>query len=113
MPTQTFYIEGKYMGEANRAIHKDASGISYYPTSLAFFCTKCGDTWARIVVNKSDFRVEYGDCRKHEVDSLRISGERPGSLYRPWLSYLVDDLPIEVIRREFNLHLKYYERETK
>jgi len=25
----------------------------------------------------------------------------------------VDDLPIEVIRREFNLHLKYYERETK
>lgn len=111
MPMQDFFIEGKYMGQVARGRHTDASGITYSPLSLAFFCQRCGDTWARIVVDKAAFRVEYGDCRKHQVDRLSISSERPGSLYRPWLSYLVDDLPPEVVRREFNLHLKYYEEQ--
>lgn len=112
MPTQTFYIEGKYMGQMGRSLHSEG-GITYYPMSLAFLCQKCGDVWARIVVEGAAFRVEYGDCRKHAIDKMRISGEHPGSIYRPWLSYLVDDLPSEVIRREFNLHLKHYEEEQK
>lgn len=83
-------------------------GIECVPQSVAFFCNECGTLWAVASVPNSSYTLRQVLCEKHDHHHWRtISGSiwsDDDRLYR-------EALPPEVIKREFELMLKLYEKE--
>jgi hypothetical protein len=90
------------------------------PDSIAYFCSTCGDCWARVIVQESVFQIRNVPCERHERSGVFDWSSTPGSiLVTPgvtsnmlgqmfWAAAL-DYLPEPVLRREFNLAMKNHD----
>jgi hypothetical protein len=74
------------------------------------FCPTCGEIWARMPVGGSSqpWRIIGGYCEQHPGPSTYVVH---GSLMLNWEPELTAILPDDVIRREFDLHMRLWERE--
>ena len=107
MPSGHVYAEDQYLGAFSYANHP---ADSWGWQSLAYFCPECGEVWARVVMARKNgetqqFRPVIMGCRRH-FEPWGI----PGSLLRGELQYNLDELSVECLARELDVHLSYYER---
>lgn len=103
-----FYIGATYLGSSEdhiRFIHGEAQ----QPVPYVMFCPACGEVWARMpVVNSmANWRIIGGYCELHGKSARYVV---PGSLMLNWEPELTKILPDAVIRREFDLHVRLWER---
>ncbi len=88
--------------------------------SVAYFCASCGEIWARCV-SRPHWQIEVVPCESHGPSCVADARALPGSLINNFISrdYLgsfrwgtaLESLPPDALRREFLLHLQYYEKE--
>lgn len=99
---QTFFVEGKYLGQAMRplVLHMGAYAP---PLSFAYFCPVCAELWARCPVAGSEWMVWTRPCRKHPPQYSSI----PGSLWLPWEKSFNDAFTPELLAWELDRHLDY------
>lgn len=112
--TQVFYLKNKFLGTC-RVDHLFIHGQKCSPRSIAWFCPKCGDIWARcatisIGVNKtsewSTITRICGSCGS----SINLSKlQPPGTIIDSYLLWNeqanIDDLPEKLILNELNCEL--------
>jgi hypothetical protein len=77
----------------------------------AYFCRQCGSVWAVISASSpSGYKVSFepviATCKDH-YDQWDV----PGTLLHLPVLLLLPDLPLEVVQREFELHLNHFEKE--
>ena len=102
--TGYIFVGNKMLGEIQ--YDSGRSDLRWHRCSYAMFCRHCGEVWARIVMHESlrgeqqAFDPVIVACPKHP-DYWNV----PGSLLANHLEYLIDDLPPEAIKREFEIHL--------
>ena len=91
-----------------RFIHAEAQE----PQPYAMFCPTCGEIWAKMPVDGSnrEWRIIGGYCEQHPGPSRYTVH---GSLMLAWEPELTEILPDEVIRREFELHMRLWDKETE
>ena len=87
------------------------SDLNWHRCSYALFCPHCGEIWARFAMqdsrgNHQSFEAIRVACIKHP-DPWNI----PGSLLANHLERLLESLPPAAVRREFEVHLNYIEKE--
>jgi hypothetical protein len=104
-----FFIDGQYYGSGEdkiRFVHAEAQE----PMPYAMFCPTCGEIWARMPVENSqrEWRIIGGYCEKHPGVSPYVVH---GSLILAWEPDLYDCMPPEMLKREFELHLRLWEKE--
>jgi hypothetical protein len=104
-----FYVNDQYLGSSEdhiRFIHGEAQ----HPVPYVMFCPCCGELWARMpVVNSmADWRIIGGYCERHGKSRYAIAG----SLMLQWEPELTAILPDGVIQREFELHLRLWDKEN-
>ena len=105
---QHFFIEGKHLGTTTRG-NVFVHGELQAPTSVAYFCPKCAEIWARGMVEGSPHcEVRSVDCRKHPSRVYTVAG----SLTSGWDEELNEAFPAEVLRWELERHFNYYEGAT-
>lgn len=99
------FLRGQFLGQSSFD-PADAPEISFRRYGLAYFCCQCGDVWARIMLlgenNEAKlFEVVPVGCEQHPVRH-----DVPGSLLEVYQGDgLLNYLPPEAVRREFELHL--------
>lgn len=106
MPAGYIIAEETYLGTFRYA---SQAADSWGWPSRAYFCASCGEIWARVVLENLDgtqahFRIAEAACRRHK-DYWNI----PGSLLTGELIYNLNELSLDCIKREFKIHLDYYE----
>lgn len=106
MPRSSIFVGERYLGEI---AYPQSSPLHIASHSLAYFCSECGEIWARFVCLREDgtpgrFFAHQGPCESHQ-DSWSI----PGTLLSGAMEQILDRLPPDALRREFTLHLSYYE----
>ena len=109
-----FYLKDQYGVESllgsgtehMRFVHAEAQ----QPQPYAMFCPTCGEMWARMPVDGSnrEWRIIGGYCEQHPGPSRYVVH---GSLMLQWEPELTAILPDEVIRREFEVHMRLWDRE--
>jgi len=112
--TQSFIVEGRYLGQASRGLLSVAGG-AIVPPSYAFFCGDCADLWARCPVetprslSQCDWMVWKRPCRRCLTSR---GGGIPGSLMLPWEPDFNQALltAADAVEWEFNRHLEWAER---
>ncbi len=88
--------------------------------SIAYFCRQCGEIWARIVAGP-EWQIQHTPCEQHErsavvdwkthVPGSILNGFINESLMGKWAwASAIEHLPPAVIRREFAIHLQWYEK---
>jgi hypothetical protein len=99
-----YWVEGRRL--ATRQI--PSSPAVWYEESEFFTCNTCGEVWAWIFYpNRHWFHV-YQDCPTH--NSRRYNETNfPGSILSPG-GFELDDLPLAILAREFEIHLREIER---
>lgn len=103
MPYARLEIEGKDFGwvKLNDEAHKgEANGT-------AFFCEYCGRVWAKAVVDGRRIYPYSINCGCQPTISWVIV---PGSIWLSWDYDWQQGLPRAALEREFEVHLKHYER---
>lgn len=98
------------------------------PRPLAYFCTHCGEIWGRIIVREVDhgqmapWQIEYVPCEQHQPTGVYDWHAIPGSFLSDsklslanlsnmsW-ARAIEHLPEEVLRREFELTCKWYDKQ--
>jgi hypothetical protein len=111
---QLFFIEGKLLGETQRAkvfVHSDLTE----PTSDLYFCGLCGDVYARLPCLRADgsstpWQSYRCLCRKCGESKQRFISEWPGSIWRSWDREFLEALPPEVLAWELLRHLDSWQR---
>jgi hypothetical protein len=110
---QHFIVEGKHLGSAVRPLRFIDHGQRIAaPSSQSFFCSLCGDVYAKFPVTNTDtgevhsFTVNYGICRKCPSPGNTV----PGSVKCLWDSDLEKYYPDEVLKGEFLRHLDFLEK---
>lgn len=105
--TQHFIVHGKPLGTALRKpkqVHEELQA----PTSYAFFCPHCAELWARCPVvatvgGRTEiwqvFRMACRACPSYSYQGIA------GSMLLNWDEPFNNSFPLEVLRREFQLHL--------
>jgi hypothetical protein len=85
-------------------------GEAQEPIPYMMWCPKCGEIWARMPVDGSrrEWRIIGGYCEQHPGPSTYVIH---GSLMLNWEPELTAILPDDVIRREFDLHMRLWEKE--
>lgn len=116
MSRQLFFIEGRLLGEAERApllIHAEVQS----PNSDLYFCTHCGDVFARFPVTHASGKLSPWQsyrsiCRKCHSRSTAMYNV-PGSIWRSWDTPFTDSLPQAILSWELDRHLDHLERIIK
>lgn len=75
-----------------------------------FVCNVCQEVWGWIYYPNRFWEPIYQDCSLHQSNRFHINV--PGSLLAPWTTDL-SDLPLAVLKREFEIHLNEWERRLK
>lgn len=89
------------------------------PLSFAFFCSTCGEVWGRVWTEGEPWKVEEVPCEKHHSVGVWDWGRVAGSFVAgneittgPARAALcVEFLPVEVLKREVEIHLNHAERQ--
>ena len=108
--TASYFIGERFFG---------TSSLFQGADSIAYFCSTCGDIWARIVAGEG-WQVEVVPCALHEPRTAIDWSKTPGSLINPFVTQrfvgawawaaVIEALPPEVLRHEFELHLNRYDK---
>lgn len=111
---QLFFIESRLLGEAPRGYDR-IFGEWQEPLSLLFFCSRCGDVYAKCPCIRADgsttkWQSHSGICRKCGTKHQSYLSEWPGSIFRPWHSEYTAALPVAVLQWELERHLDSFER---
>lgn len=106
-----YFIHGSHLGEAQ--VPADLLGLP--PTSHAFFCSTCGEVWARIVSPAGPTYCHQIPCESHFPQFAAEGTQFPGSLLGVFISAklaasmdwprTLEYLPPAVLAREFQVHL--------
>lgn len=104
---QRFSVRGAPFGVAQRGLRsvRETRGV---PPSFAWFCPVCGEVWCSAKIEGRHYMVWTVPCEDHQDPLLHTI---PGSV---WLSFepeFLAELPPEMLRREFDLHIAYAEKE--
>lgn len=102
------FFRDAYLGEVT--YHPKSEDYEWQKSSLAYFCVHCGEIWGRIVMHdrtgrQQSFRPLSIACPEHH-DYYNI----PGSFLADHVAYLLPQLPLAAMQREFILHLHHYEK---
>lgn len=101
--TASLFIKDDYLGTFPISVP------SNWRPSLAYFCSNCGDIWARLVASRDGSAKAYQPLCVGCMacgDSYSV----PGSvLYGAWYD-LLSQLPADALRREFFTHLTWAEQ---
>lgn len=105
-----FFVGKQYLGSSDdhlRFIHGEAQE----PLPYCMFCPTCAEIWARLPVDGSsrEWRVISHYCEAHPGPSKYVVH---GSLMLNWEPELTAILPADAIRREFELHVRLWEKEN-
>lgn len=104
-----FIIHGQHYGTGQdhwRRVHEELQD----PSPYALFCPHCVEIWAKMPVegSKRNWMVYTVHCENHP-------GKSPytihGSVLLNWETELLKILPPEMVRREFEVHMKLWEKE--
>lgn len=113
---QHFYIANRFMGSVVRP-HVVVHGERQPPYSYAYFCSVCGDVWAKCPVSEesgeghltSVYQIQGGCCPAHASESPFVV---PGSLMLSWepeYNALLLSCP-DVAKWELECHLDFIEQ---
>lgn len=107
---QHFFIEGVSYASVERH-HIIRSSTVIPPFGYAFFCPDCTRLWAIAPVEGEKSQAVKSACSKHVGDfpSLYPSG----SIWLDWDDDFVSALPPDVLKREFDLHLTFLNRNLR
>ena len=88
--------------------------------SQAYFCTTCGDIWARLITDDSPdhFDLRTVCCEHHIPAGVPGCSEVPGTLCQGTLSTIstmrwiaaLESLPLVVLEREFRIEYQHFLR---
>jgi hypothetical protein len=110
---QHFFLEGRLLGETIRGGPRDLNRNGDGPLGYAFFCPhpSCGRVWALAPVAGRDFQTWTRLCGRHaRTDAGRGTTLGPaGSLWLTWDEGWQNALPLDVLRREVELHCNMIE----
>lgn len=101
---QAFFLRGQFLGEATRGL---CPRTNSRPRSIAFFCPKCGEIWARAAVEGAEWRtshVECSDCGKLGVVNF------PGSVWQHFDDDFNRALPPALFERELEISIEWHQR---
>jgi hypothetical protein len=87
--------------------------LGYRRSGVAYYCSWCGDVWARLVFvdsrgTQASLDAETIACEKH-ADQWNLAG----SLLAQRLEELIQVLPPAAVKREFEIHLRHYLKEIR
>ena len=105
---QFFFLEGAYMGEALRDRHFVHTS-SEYPRGYGFFCPTCCRVWATAPTESVSSIALHMACLKCPP---WLAGTPPGSLWVSLDEGFNEALPDSLLRRELDIHLKFYTRSS-
>ena len=85
--------------------------LSYRRSGVAYYCPWCGDIWARVVFTDSrgiqaSLDITTVSCIRHP-DQWDLAG----SLLAGRLEALIEHLPLDAVKREFEIHMNEAEKE--
>lgn len=121
MPSYTavYFLQGRLLGQSQFAAPTP-------PHSLAYFCSTCGEIWARIGVlgERPYWSIEHVVCEKHTPRGVPEWRGIPGGLCpnmdsrrsflsTMWWGRALEHLPPAVLERELTLTLSHYERKLQ
>ena len=98
MWTQTFLVEGRYLGTAMR---KHDSKHADPPRGCLFVCPSCGRTWATCPIEGRPFQVWVRPCLQHPL------WKDFGSVWLSWDPDFTDAFPPDLLSRELNYLLEH------
>ena len=101
-----FFVGSAYMGSGQRDMLNHDPRHSP-PLSVAFFCQRCGEVWARSALQDQAYECWSMLCEKHTVE---YPFQVPGSTWMPWDRGHNESLSDEMLKREFIIHLAHYDR---
>lgn len=104
MPVQRFFLGNTFLGESVRPLVL-VHGNYQPPPSIAYFCSECGDIWARIVVSGQPFMVYTMPCEHHASPNRFFA--LPGSMVLLWDRELTESFPPALVEREFNICMEH------
>lgn len=111
MPVQTIFIRSQCYGQPVVRVLEQVRETMQTPCGKAWFCEQCGEVWARAVVSARPFRVLSAPCEEHNDGLLML--RVPGSILIPLDNDFNNSLPLEVWKREFELHTRFFERQNQ
>lgn len=80
--------------------------------SYLFFCYRCGEVYARAIRRGSTFQSSRGTCSTCPPESTEWNW-LPGSIWSDYDPSFNAALPLEAVRREFELHLNVVQTERE
>lgn len=89
-----YFLGQKLLGSSN--LYPKWSEDKPLQGSSAYFCSTCGEIWARIVNDKATY---------HQALIVACAKHGNGSFILPWRQGCPSELPPEVLLYEFNLRL--------
>lgn len=109
---QQFFIENRFLGEAVTTQRARTPGTE--PASELWYCSACGDIYARCPMLRPDgsqmrWIAHCHLCRKC-APRQRYFSEMPGSVWKSWDAEYLDTLPPAVLQWELLRHIDSYER---
>lgn len=120
--TAAYFVQGKLLGISTFS-------APFVPRSLAYFCATCGEIWGRVHVEQGEqepyWDLAHCPCVNHKNRGVLDWSSIPGSLLTgrsentkghipvtDW-ARAIEHLPPEVLRREFDINLKWYDNKDK
>lgn len=108
MPLQHFFVQSRYLGNRQVANFRQDSAFGPRTTeSVCWFCPRCGEIWARLAVEGSQYHQHWTEyCPKH--GDGRIDRD---SRFEWWPCELAADWPDEALRYVLLNELRLAEKE--
>lgn len=98
----SFYLHNRFLGSSRRHYQWTDTPGHYATVSLVLLCPTCGDAWGRILIPNTEWFARQAPCANHPPYPEFVGGSFIPSWRRTY-----DDLPREVLIREFLLHLTH------
>jgi hypothetical protein len=100
----SWYLNDRLFAVSEMPDSSRVRGLWRTPCSVAFFCPRCGNIWARFVAGP-DWEVDHHkcrDCQRPDEPTYSVF-DVPGSLLREWDAEYTAALPHTVLKREAEL----------